>query len=125
MLIWRLKSISEAGPFQRMSTPSSLPAAAAPAWTVCQKMCDWLLGTTAMTGLSFFLQEAASSNSTQRSPAQALFRRIVDLSREQYGISFAAVYRVVQTIRVRDLEVVTWSKLRPNARLSRDHRERL
>ena len=76
MLICRVKSISDAGPFQRISTPNSRPAAIAPACTVCQKMCACALGTTAMTGLLFFLQVTPGSRQTKSAMLSIFFIRI-------------------------------------------------
>src|SRR5438094_10632183 len=72
ILILRLKSISEAGPFHRISTPRSLPAATAPACTLCQKMWACPFGTTAMTRLCVRLQEPAQIRLS--SPASTIQR---------------------------------------------------
>ncbi len=47
MSIWDLRSSSLSGPFQRMVTPSSCAALAAPAWTLFQNSCVVPLGMTA------------------------------------------------------------------------------
>src|SRR5438132_8586354 len=73
MLIWRVRSISEAGPFQRISTPISCPALTAPACTDCQKMCACPLGITAMTRLWSRLQEMAANAHSDTVRASGIF----------------------------------------------------
>src|SRR5687767_437096 len=61
-----------------MSTPRSRPAAAAPAWTLCQKKCETPFGMTAITRrpLAGRLHAGASTRQAQ-SARTKLFRFIV------------------------------------------------
>src|SRR5947208_2655737 len=59
--IWRSYSVSCAGPFQSTLTPSSLPAAMAPAWTEIQNRCAVPFGITAIVFMPLPWQEVSSS----------------------------------------------------------------